>query len=343
MTFEQIALLALLVGLMATFALDRWRVEVVALAGLAAAFLLGLVPDEAVFAGFANPAVITVVEILIIADVIGHSRAVDALARRLTGAALGDTAMVSLLCGVAAAISIFINNVGALALMLPIAYSVSAAGRLPLRSLLLPISFATLLGGLCSLIGTPANLIVSGVAAQATGTGFNFFAFAPVGLVLSVFGILWLSLAGWRMLLRRGDEAPGDRHYPTDLFLTEVVIPPGSGLVGSRVRDVERDDKVSVHGVFREDARVFARKEGQVLAENDLLLLSGTVESIRAFLRRHGLRPRCGRQSIRSSCRSRLGRDRCRATKHDHWQCRRSDRRVHEAGHSGRRDLAPRI
>lgn len=291
MTFEQIALLALLVGLMATFALDRWRVEVVALAGLAAAFLLGLVPAGEVFSGFANPAVITVVEILIIADVIGHSRVVDVLARKVTGAALGEPAMVALLCAAAAGISIFMNNVGALALMLPIAYSVSAARRMPLRTLLLPISFATLLGGICSLIGTPANLVVSNAAAAATGSGFGFFAFAPIGLALCVLGIPWLALAGWRMLSRGVDEVPGDRHYPTDLFLTEVVVPLGSALAGLNVGDIERDNNISVHGAFRADARIFARKESQVLAENDLLLLSGTVESIRAFLRRHSLRP----------------------------------------------------
>lgn len=291
MTFEQIALLALLAALMAAYALDRWHVEVVALTGLAAAFLLGLVPVDSVFTGFADPAVVTVVEILIIAQAIGRSRVVDVLARKVAELALGEATTVGLLCAVGAAISVFINNIGALALMIPVAYSVCAARGIPLRAVLMPISFATLLGGLCSLIGTPANLVVSGAEQAASGTGFAFFAFAPVGLVLLLLGILWLSLAGWKLLAARAEPGTGDRFYPTDLFLTEVAIPAASELIGRSVSDVERENEVSVHGAFRAEARIFARKESQILAERDLILVSGSVEAIRGFLRRHHLQP----------------------------------------------------
>ncbi len=291
MTFEQISLLALLVALMAAFALDRWHVEIVALTGLAAAFLLGLIPVDRVFTGFANPAVVTVVEILIIAQAVGRSRVVDLLARRVAGLRLGESTTVALLCAMGAAISVFMNNIGALALMIPVAYSVCAARGIPLRSVLMPISFATLLGGLCSLIGTPANLVVNSAEQAASGEGFPFFAFAPVGLVLLALGILWLALAGWKLLAARPEPGAGDRHYPTDLFLTEVAIPAGSELIGRSVSDIERDSQVSVHGTFRADARVFARKENQILAERDLILVSGSVEAIRGFLRRHNLQP----------------------------------------------------
>lgn len=291
MVFEQIALIALLVALMSAFALDRWPIEVVALTGLAAAFLLRLVPADRVFAGFTDPAVVTVAEILIIAQAVGRSRALDILARRVAGLALGEGATVALLCTVGAAISAFMNNIGALALMLPVAYSVCATRGIPVRAALMPISFATLLGGLCSLIGTPANLVVNSAEQAASGTGFAFFAFAPVGIPLSVLGILWLAFAGWRLLAIRPEPGESDRYYPTDLFLTEVTIPAGSALIGRSVSDVEHENDVSVHGAFRADARIFARKENQILAEKDLLLVSGSVEAIRGFLRRHSLRP----------------------------------------------------
>jgi len=291
MTFEQIALLALVAGLMAAYALDRWQVEVVALTGLAAAFLLGLVPAASVFSGFADPAVVTVIEILIIAQAIGRSRAIDLVARKVAGLAMGENATVALLCALGAAISVFMNNIGALAIMIPVAYSVSAARGLPLRTLLMPISFATLLGGLGSLIGTPANLVVNGAEQEASGAGFAFFGFAPVGLPVAALGILWLAAYGWRLLVERNEEAAADRSYPTDLFLTEVTIPAGSGLAGRSVRDVEEENGVSVHGAFRAETRIFARKENQILAEKDLLLVSGSVEAIRGFLRGHGLQP----------------------------------------------------
>ena len=291
MTFEQIALIALLAALMAAYALDRWHVEIVALTGLAAAFLLGLVPVDRVFTGFADPAVVTVVEILIIAQAIGRSRVVDLLARKVAGFALGEGTTVALLCAIGAAISTFMNNIGALALMIPVAYSVCAARGIPLRAVLMPISFATLLGGLCSLIGTPANLVVNSAEQAASGTGFSFFAFAPIGLVLVLLGILWLSLAGWKLLADRPEPGAGDRFYPTDLFLTEVAIPAASEIIGRSVSDVEPENEVSVHGAFRADARIFARKDNQILAEKDLILVSGSVEAIRGFLRRHHLQP----------------------------------------------------
>ena len=291
MAFEQIAVLALLASLMVAFALDRWHVEIVALTGLAAAFLLGLVPAAKVFTGFADPAVVTVVEILIIAQAIGRSRVVDVLARKVAGLALGDGATVAVLCAIGAAISAFMNNIGALALMIPVAYSVCAARGIPLRAVLMPISFATLLGGLCSLIGTPANLVVNGAQLAASGTGFSFFAFAPVGIPLSLLGIAWLALAGWKLLAARPDPGASQRSYPTDLFLTEVAIPAGSEIIGRSVSDVESENEVSVHGAFRADARIFARKDNQILAERDLLLVSGSVEAIRGFLRRHNLQP----------------------------------------------------
>jgi di/tricarboxylate transporter len=263
----------------------------VALSGLAAAFLLGLVPAGSVFTGFADPAVVTVVEILIIAQAIGRSSAIDLVARKVAGLAIGENATVALLCTLGAAISVFMNNIGALAVMIPIAYSVSAARGHPLRALLMPISFATLIGGLGSLIGTPANLVVNSAEQEASGLGFAFFGFAPVSIPVAALGIVWLALYGWRLLMERTDEAGSDRFYPTDLFLTEVTIPAGSGLVGRSVSEVEQENGVSVHGAFRAEARIFARKENQILAEKDLLLVSGSVEAIRGFLRGHGLQP----------------------------------------------------
>lgn len=291
MSTEQLTLIALIGALMLVFALDRWRIEVVSAGGLAVAVLIGLVRPERAFAGFSDPAVITVVEILILAQLIGRSRVVDLAARRISVWRMGPAATVGLLCAAGAALSAVMNNIGALALMLPVAYSVCAARGLDLRQALMPISFATLLGGLCSLIGTPANLVVNSARIEATGSGFALFGFAPVGLPLVGLGLIWLAAVGWRLLPPSSHHGSPGRHYPTDMFLTEARVPAGSDLSGLSVADIEARDGIAIHGVFRGAGRLFARKSAQVIAEGDELLLSGRVGAIRGFLRRSNLQP----------------------------------------------------
>lgn len=291
MSAQQIALLALLAILMAAFTFDRWRIEVVAVSGLAAAFLFGLVKAGDVFAGFSNPAVITVIEVLIVAQTIGRSRLMDIAAKKISRLHIGPAAAVGAVCSLGAAVSVLINNIGALVLMLPVAYSVCAARGLAIRSVLIPLSFATLLGGLCSLMGTPANLIANNARMEAVGASFGIFAFAPIGLPLTILGILWLAGMGWRLLSPDSEKRLESRRYPTDLFLTEVVIPIASNIVGRSVAEVERDSGLTIYGVFRGEVRIFARKSVQILAPGDLLLIGGRIATIRDFLRSNDLQP----------------------------------------------------
>ncbi|WP_309084594.1 SLC13 family permease [Chelativorans sp.] len=196
MIFEQAAILLLLAGQLVIFASDRFRMEVVALGGLCLGILLGIVPGETAFLGFANPAFVTVVEILLIVPVLGRSGLLDRLAARLPAETLGHTGVLALLCVITAAISAFMNNIGALALMIPVVSSVCQSARIDRRQVLMPVSFAALLGGLCSIIGTPANLLVSQQLAAQTGEGFAFFDIAYAGVPTAVAGlaaILWWS------------------------------------------------------------------------------------------------------------------------------------------------------
>jgi hypothetical protein len=161
MTFPQLAILVLLSGLLAVFATDRFRIELVALSGLAAGVLLGLVSFTEVFGGFANPAVITVAEILMLTGVIARSSLMDILTRRLARFARSDLSVLPLVCSLGALTSAFMNNIGALALWIPVTLSLCRSTGVAPGKVLMPLSFATLLGGTCSLIGTPANLVVS--------------------------------------------------------------------------------------------------------------------------------------------------------------------------------------
>lgn len=233
MTVEQTAVLMLLAGLLVVFALDRFRIDTVALSGLAIGALLGLVPADRLFSGFANPAVITVIEILMIVRVLSRARLVERLADRVL-ARLRTTGQARAgLAGLAAVLSMFMNNIGAFALMLPVVSTIGRRARLPLRAALIPVSYATLLGGLCTVIGTPPNLLASEALGNAGGRGFGFFDFAPVGLVTAAVGLVVILLWAPRVLDRADPGDTPDAHA----IVAEVVIPPGSPLAGRTVGD----------------------------------------------------------------------------------------------------------
>src|SRR5689334_3195628 len=161
MSFDQLAIVGILLVMLATYATERFRVELVAMAGLAAGSAFGVVPVANVFRGFATPAVITVAEVLLIVSALSSSRAVDDFARRILARTQSYVVVLAILCGTGAFVSIFMNNIGALALMFPVTLSVCARLNIAPGRMLMPLSFATLLTGTCSLTGTPANLIVN--------------------------------------------------------------------------------------------------------------------------------------------------------------------------------------
>ena len=272
MTFAQWAILGILLAMIVAYASERFRVELVAMAGLGAAFALGLVPVQAVFAGFANPAVITVAEILLVVAALAQSRVIDTFARRIVSRVHGETAILAVLCSLAALASTVMNNIGALALFFPVTLSVCARLGLPPGRMLMPLSFATLLGGTCSLTGTPANLVVNDWMVSQTGANMGFFGLAKVGLPVMAVGLVWLVLAAPR-LLRAPANAPAGNDVGPASFLTEARVPDGSAAKGLHLPDAEARFDILVHGVVRHGAHVFACRADIVLAQDDILLL----------------------------------------------------------------------
>src|SRR5918995_1525071 len=227
MTWEQAAILTVLGCTLAVFIWDRWRYDVVAMASLMACVLLGLIDPEAAFAGFSNPAVITVAAVLVISRALARSGAIDALAGKLIGASSSQFAHLASFSVLGAVLSGFMNNVGALALLLPVALSTARRHGYTPSFLLMPLSFATLLGGMTTLIGTPPNLLVSAFRADATGERFLLFDFAPTGLALSAAGLAYLLLVGWRFLRDR-ELAQQDGAFEVGEYATEARVTPGS-------------------------------------------------------------------------------------------------------------------
>jgi di/tricarboxylate transporter len=274
MNVEQASLLVLLAAMLVLFSLDRFRIEVVAIGGLLAGFLLKLYPAEAVFSGFASPVVITVVEILLIVQVLAQAKFFDGLAQRFQAAGWPNAAVIATLAGITGFISIFMNNIGAFAIMLPATLRAGAVLQIPRRQLVIPISFAALLGGLVSLIGTPANLLVSDALAKATGTGFRFFDFAYAGLPVAIAGILLISALAVRLF----PETEGEVSAPppaTRRIVAEREIPLISRLSGTRLADCPERFGLQPHALIRGGNFVFGSLTQSVITAGDILLAEG--------------------------------------------------------------------
>lgn len=280
MTFEQGAIVTILLAMLGAYATERFRVELVAMCGLAAAFAVGIVPATSIFSGFANPAVITVVEILLVVAALADTRGLDRFARRIVARLRSETSVLVFLCAAGACVSVFMNNIGALALMFPVAISVCARIGIAPARVLMPLSFATLLGGMCSLTGTPANLLVNDWVARETGRNLGYFDLAIVGVPLALAGIAWLVIGAPRVFARFAPgDAPSTDAGPSH-FVAERRISETSQYAGLRLPEFERLAELRVHGVVRRGAHVFARRQDVVLAHDDILLVEGYIGRI---------------------------------------------------------------
>jgi len=208
---------------------------------LMAAVYLGLVPYEHAFEGFSHPAVITVASVLVISQALQASGVVELFLKLLSRSR--GTLMKQLManCGITGFLSAFMNNIGALALMLPITLrDARKANRSPSR-LLMPLSFASLLGGLVTLIGTPPNIIIATFRAENVGEPFSMFDFTPVGLAVALAGTAFIVVIGWRFLPGQSESyAEAEQDFRVARYMTEIRIPAESALVGSAVGDLER-------------------------------------------------------------------------------------------------------
>ena len=234
MTSAQIAIFAILAATVAAFLWGRFRHDTVALAALMAGVLAGVVPAAGAFAGFGHQAVITVACVLILSRALQRTGVVDALARRVLPAKAGRLGTLAALMGLGALLSAFMNNVGAMALLMPLAVQLAAKQGLPPGQVLMPLAFGTILGGMTTLVGTPPNLIVAGFRAEAA---FGMFDFAWVGLPVALLGVAFVALVGWRLVPVR--RPAGDSAFETGEYLAELRVAEGSDAIGQTLRQFE--------------------------------------------------------------------------------------------------------
>ena len=290
MSNPQILIFVILTAMMGLFLWGRFRHDVVALTALLACVIAGLVPSEMAFAGFGHPAVITVACVLVLSQGLRNTGAVDWLARSILPRDAGRITTMLALIGLGAALSGFMNNVGAMALLMPIAVQLSGRLELTPGQILMPLAFGTILGGMTTLVGTPPNLIVSGFRDQAGLGQFGMFDFAPVGVAVAVLGVVFIALIGWRLVPAR-KSASGDE-FDTGTYLTEVRVPDKSKAISLTLRRFEAEIESSgaqIVGLVRNKVRMTAPHGGRRIQADDILVLQADVAALAEALSVFGI------------------------------------------------------
>lgn len=290
LTNEQWLIVGILFATLSLFLWGRWRHDMVAVAALLACVLTGLVPFSEAFTGFGHPAVITVACVLVLSYGLQNTGAVDWLTRSVLPAKAGPTVTFLSLTGVAALLSGFMNNVGTLALLMPVAMQIAVRLEMSPGRVLMPLAFGSILGGMTTLIGTPPNLIVSGIRAEMGAGNFSMFDFTPVGLAVAVTGVLFISLLGWRLVpIRKQASSEG---FDTAAYLTEARVTKESKAVGMRLREIEAmldEADAQVVGLVRNDVRVIAPDSGRIIYAGDILILEAEAGTLPNALSNLGL------------------------------------------------------
>ncbi len=287
---DQLLVVFVLALTLAGFAWGRWRYDAVALLALLTLVLGGVVPGERAFAGFGHPAVVTVAAVLVVSRGLQNSGAVDTVARVLTLAGGSLTRQIAATSGLAAALSAFINNVGALAVLMPTTLRLARqAGNRP-SAVLMPLAFASLLGGLVTLVGTPPNIVIASFRAETSGEPFAMFDFAPVGLGVAFAGLAFVSLVGWRLIPRR-EEAVSEQLFEIDDYLFELRAPRGSPAIGRTIAELgsETDAEFIVLALVRGERRIDIPWSFETLRAGDVLAVEASSEALDALVAAAGL------------------------------------------------------
>ena len=286
MTYDQVTIIAVLAAAIGMFLWGRFRHDVVALAALLACVAAGLVPSALAFSGFGHPAVITVACVLVLSSALQSTGVVDGLVRVVLPEAAGPTLTIAALTTLAAVLSGFMNNVGALALLMPVAIQIANRLAVPPGTILMPLAFGSILGGMTTLIGTPPNLIVSGFRAEVSGANFSMFDFTPVGVPIAVVGLVFLALVGWRLVPSR--QRKGTDGFETGAYFTEARVPEKSKAAGMTLREIEvaLSGDAQVVGLIRRDRRIPAPSPFRELRGGDILIIEAEPDALAEALSR---------------------------------------------------------
>ena len=287
MTTHQAMLFALIGGLFVFLIWGRYRYDLVAFGALLIAYLLGLIPTEAVFAGFGHPAVIIIALVLIISRGLYLSGAIELIAGALLDGTRRIGQHIALMAGVSAALSALMNNVAALALLMPVDLQAAEKAERSPALTLMPLSFASILGGMITLIGTPPNIVVATFRGEALGAPYTMFDFAPVGVAVAAVGIAYVALIGWRLIPVAGNATRNNSPVEDlERYLAELRVPAEAKVVGERLRQLDAaadESGVQILGLVRDGERLPGMSAHAVLQSDDRIVVEGGPDGIDAF------------------------------------------------------------
>ncbi len=286
MTIEQGIVYTVILLILIVPMFRRWRYDLVALLGVLLLVVVGIISADEAFHGYGHPAVITVAAVLVCSRGLQNSGVVDLLARWISGVGHGLSIQLAVLCGLAALSSAFMNNVGALAVFMPVAIRMAHKSERSPALYLMPLAFSAHFGGMMTLIGTPPNIIISTLRAETVGEPFGMFDFAPLGFGITLFSITFIALVGWRLIPERESRASRRSLFRIGDYFSEVRVFASSRLAGQPVRELKEvtGADVLIVGILRGDERLPAPSGLEVIRAEDVLLVRADADNLRQFI-----------------------------------------------------------
>ena len=284
MSTDQIILFSLFGAVFGLLLWGRFRYDIVAFSALMVGVVLGVVPQKDAFSGFGHPATLVVALVLVVSAGLVRSGAVFLITRTLVDASRSLGAHITLMGAIGGILSAFMNNVAALALLMPVdVQTARKAGRSPGLSLM-PLSFATILGGMVTLIGTPPNIIIAAIREESLGAPFKMFDFAPVGGIAAITGMAFVALVGWRLIPARDEN--GSTSDDLAEYIAELTVPESSKHIGKRLSELEAEAEktdVAILGLIRDGKRRYGQARNTALKAGDALVLEATPDALDEF------------------------------------------------------------
>ena len=298
MNLVQTEAVVITLAMLGMFMWDRWRYDLVAMAALLAALATGVVKSDKAFEGFAHPVIVIIASVLIVGRAIARSKILDSGVRALMRHAGSTSLQIGALAACVAFLSALIKNVGTLGIFMPIAIQTARKSGASPSMYLMPLSFASLIGGTMTLVGTSPNILISTIRTQEGGAPFRMFDFLWVGLPLTCGAIVFLSF-GWRLLPHDRKGRPSeDEQFDVGRYMTELQVPEGSAAIGKTIGYVEdrEDGDLIVTAIVRGDGHHFIPSRTRRMFAGDVLMVHGSPDIVKAVVAKEGLDLAAGKQ-----------------------------------------------
>ncbi|MCF7857721.1 MAG: SLC13 family permease [Candidatus Cloacimonetes bacterium] len=291
--FENIMVLAVVLGAMILFVTNKLRVDLVALCVLAVLLVSGIIKPEQALYGFANPATATVAAMFVLSAGLARTGFVEWLARSIDRiAGKSPQQLVFVLCVTIGLLSAFIVNTATVTIFIPVAIALAKSRHISPSRVLIPLSYASQFGGVCTLVGTSTNILVNSIAVSNGLPKYGLFEFAPLGLIMSVVGIIFLVLvSGWLLPKRKGEYQKLDKYRLVD-YLIELRVMEKSPLISTtwRKSKSKNSPEIELIKLIRAEKETWQPRDAKI-KKGDILLLHGNMEKLMLMKDEYKLHP----------------------------------------------------